>query len=41
MSAASENGLDDERAYRSPIPPPEGWTADDLDRIPDLPPTRS
>ncbi len=21
-----------------PVPPPEGWTADDLDRIPDLPP---
>jgi Uma2 family endonuclease len=38
MSAASENGLDDERAYRWPIPPPEGWTADDLDRIPGLPP---
>ena len=38
MSAASENGLDDESAYRWPIPPPEGWTADDLDRIPGLPP---
>ncbi|AVH56929.1 MULTISPECIES: Uma2 family endonuclease [Streptomyces] len=38
MSAASENGLDDERPYRWPIPPPEGWTADDLDRIPGLPP---
>ncbi|MBN3931164.1 Uma2 family endonuclease [Streptomyces verrucosisporus] len=21
-----------------PVPPPDGWTADDLDRIPDLPP---
>jgi Uma2 family endonuclease len=38
MSAASDNGLDDESAYRWPIPPPEGWTADDLDRIPGLPP---
>ncbi|MDX3458816.1 Uma2 family endonuclease [Streptomyces sp. ME02-8801-2C] len=27
-----------EPTYRWPIPPPEGWTADDLDRIPDLPP---
>jgi Uma2 family endonuclease len=38
MSAASDNGLDDESAYRWPIPPPEGWIADDLDRIPGLPP---
>jgi Uma2 family endonuclease len=42
MSAVSENGLDgrldDEPEYRWPIPPPEGWTADDLDRIPGLPP---
>jgi Uma2 family endonuclease len=38
MSAGSENGLDDESAYRWPIPPAEGWTADDLDRIPGLPP---
>ncbi|WP_128379092.1 Uma2 family endonuclease [Streptomyces cavernae] len=38
MSAASDNGLDEEPAYRWPIPPPEGWTADDLDRIPGLPP---
>ncbi|MDQ0774978.1 Uma2 family endonuclease [Streptomyces aurantiacus] len=38
MSAAFDNGLDDESAYRWPIPPPEGWTADDLDRIPGLPP---
>lgn len=38
MSAASGNGLDDEPPYRWPIPPAEGWTADDLDRIPGLPP---
>jgi Uma2 family endonuclease len=38
MSAASGNGLDDVPLYRWPIPPPEGWTADDLDRIPGLPP---
>ncbi|MEU4086097.1 Uma2 family endonuclease [Streptomyces aureus] len=38
MSASSEDGLDDEPAYRWPIPPPGGWTADDLDRIPGLPP---
>ncbi|MFF4500286.1 Uma2 family endonuclease [Streptomyces sp. NPDC001401] len=38
MSAASDDGLDDEPAYRWPIPPPGGWTADDLDRIPGLPP---
>jgi Uma2 family endonuclease len=38
MSAASDNGLDDEPSYRWPIPPAEGWTADDLDRIPGLPP---
>ncbi|MGW1727203.1 Uma2 family endonuclease [Streptomyces sp. NPDC002306] len=39
MSAASENDPDrsDTSAYRWPIPPPEGWTADDLDRIPGLP----
>ncbi|BCL28198.1 Uma2 family endonuclease [Streptomyces aurantiacus] len=30
--------LDDELAYGRPIPPAEGWTADDLDRIPDLRP---
>jgi Uma2 family endonuclease len=29
--------FDAEPPYRWPIPPPEGWTADDLDRIPDLP----
>lgn len=38
MSAASDDGLDEEPAYRWPIPPPGGWTADDLDRIPGLPP---
>ncbi|MFF7054130.1 Uma2 family endonuclease [Streptomyces griseorubiginosus] len=38
MSAASDDGMDDETAYRWPIPPAEGWTADDLDRIPGLPP---
>ncbi|MEV8032604.1 Uma2 family endonuclease [Streptomyces sp. NPDC086182] len=38
MNAASESGLEGEPAYRWPIPPPEGWTADDLDRIPGLPP---
>ncbi|MFF3379924.1 Uma2 family endonuclease [Streptomyces sp. NPDC002680] len=29
--------FDAELPYRWPIPPPEGWTADDLDRIPGLP----
>ncbi|WP_427920404.1 Uma2 family endonuclease [Streptomyces sp. cg40] len=38
MSAGSEDGLDDEPAYHWPIPPAEGWTADDLERIPGLPP---
>ncbi|NEA99803.1 Uma2 family endonuclease [Streptomyces sp. SID13726] len=38
MSAATDDGMDDEPAYRWPIPPAEGWTADDLDRIPGLPP---
>lgn len=33
MSAASE-----EHRYRWPIPPEGGWTSDDLDRIPGLPP---
>ncbi|MGW3413655.1 Uma2 family endonuclease [Streptomyces sp. NPDC000888] len=37
-STASGNGSDDEPPYRWPIPPPEGWTADDLNRIPGLPP---
>lgn len=35
MSAAPEHGL--EPRYQWPIPPAEGWTADDLDRIPGLP----
>ncbi|WP_369224891.1 Uma2 family endonuclease [Streptomyces sp. R39] len=40
MSAAAENESerDEEPAYRWPIPPAGGWTADDLDRIPGLPP---
>ncbi|WP_234535430.1 Uma2 family endonuclease [Streptomyces shenzhenensis] len=40
MSAAADNELerDDEPSYRWPIPPAGGWTADDLDRIPGLPP---
>ncbi|MGW0840371.1 Uma2 family endonuclease [Streptomyces sp. NPDC002787] len=42
MCAASNDDLDgrhdDEPEYRWPIPPAEGWTADDLDRIPGLPP---
>ncbi|MCW7946157.1 hypothetical protein AAW14_30220 [Streptomyces hygroscopicus] len=40
MSAAPEEDLqrDEESAYRWPIPPAEGWAADDLDRIPGLPP---
>ncbi|MCX4788783.1 MULTISPECIES: Uma2 family endonuclease [unclassified Streptomyces] len=37
MSAASESKLAQQR-YRWPIPPEGGWTADDLDRIPGLPP---
>ncbi|MGW3949991.1 Uma2 family endonuclease [Streptomyces sp. NPDC004752] len=38
MSAASDHELDAGPANGWPIPPAEGWTADDLDRIPDLPP---
>ncbi|MER0448250.1 Uma2 family endonuclease [Streptomyces sp. Edi4] len=42
MSAAREYGLDDEDGldseYRWPRPPAGGWTADDLDRLPNLPP---
>ncbi|GGY92158.1 Uma2 family endonuclease [Streptomyces poonensis] len=40
MSAALEHDPEpvDEPEYRWPIPPAEGWTADDLDRIPGLPP---
>ncbi|GAU64904.1 hypothetical protein SSP35_01_02400 [Streptomyces sp. NBRC 110611] len=39
MSAAPEydHGELDEH-YKYPVPPPGGWTADDLDRLPDLPP---
>ncbi|MGW0574733.1 Uma2 family endonuclease [Streptomyces sp. NPDC002920] len=37
-SAASDDRPDDEPAYRWPTPPAGGWTADDLDRIPGLPP---
>ncbi|MFE0091212.1 Uma2 family endonuclease [Streptomyces sp. NPDC058991] len=36
MSAAREYGLDDQ--YEWARPPADGWTADDLDRLPDLPP---
>jgi Uma2 family endonuclease len=37
MSAAPEHESP-EQPYRWPIPPVGGWTADDLDRIPGLPP---
>ncbi|MGW7366502.1 Uma2 family endonuclease [Streptomyces sp. NPDC054841] len=36
MSAAREYGLDEEYAW--PRPPVGGWTSDDLDLLPDLPP---
>ncbi len=36
MSAAREYGLNDD--YRWVRPPAGGWTADDLDRLPNLPP---
>lgn len=36
MSAAREYGLDDQ--YEWPRPPADGWTADDLDSLPNLPP---
>lgn len=36
MSAARDYGLDDD--YQWPRPPEGGWTADDLDRLPNLPP---
>ncbi|MGW4542777.1 Uma2 family endonuclease [Streptomyces chartreusis] len=36
MSAAREYGLDDD--FEWPRPPEGGWTADDLDRLPNLPP---
>ncbi|MGW2085514.1 Uma2 family endonuclease [Streptomyces sp. NPDC001880] len=35
MSAAPEYELDEK--YNYPVPPPQGWTADDLDRLPNLP----
>ncbi|WP_405721795.1 Uma2 family endonuclease [Streptomyces sp. NBC_00046] len=35
MSAAPEYELDEK--YNYPVPPPEGWTAEDLDRLPNLP----
>ncbi|WP_438486387.1 Uma2 family endonuclease [Streptomyces sp. S186] len=39
MSAAPEYDLDElDEHYNYPVPPPGGWTADDLDRLPDLPP---
>lgn len=36
MSAARDYGLDDD--YEWPRPPAAGWTADDLDELPNLPP---
>lgn len=36
MSAAREYGLDDDHEWARP--PADGWTADDLDRLPNLPP---
>ena len=36
MSAAREYGLGDD--YQWPRPPDGGWTADDLDKLPNLPP---
>ncbi|MEU6575356.1 Uma2 family endonuclease [Streptomyces sp. NPDC046805] len=36
MSAARDNGLDEDREW--PRPPQGGWLADDLDRLPNLPP---
>lgn len=39
MSAAHEYGLDEQYGqYEWPRPPQGGWTADDLDRLPNLPP---
>ncbi|MEV5377219.1 Uma2 family endonuclease [Streptomyces nondiastaticus] len=35
MSAAPEFELDEQ--YNYPVPPPQGWTAEDLDRLPNLP----
>ncbi|XXZ50970.1 Uma2 family endonuclease [Streptomyces cavourensis] len=37
MSGAPEPRLE-QQPYRWPVPPEGGWTADDLDRIPGLPP---
>lgn len=36
MSAARDSELDDD--YQWPRPPEDGWTADDLDKLPNLPP---
>jgi Uma2 family endonuclease len=38
VSPVAERQLSPESEYRLPLPPPGGFTADDLDRIPDLPP---
>ncbi|MFJ4838429.1 Uma2 family endonuclease [Streptomyces sp. NPDC088746] len=38
MSAAPEPRFEQQQPYRWPVPPEGGWTADDLDRIPGLPP---
>ncbi|WP_406146542.1 Uma2 family endonuclease [Streptomyces sp. NBC_01012] len=38
MSAAPEPRLEPQQPYRWPVPPEGGWTADDLDRLPGLPP---
>ncbi|WP_052745995.1 hypothetical protein [Allosalinactinospora lopnorensis] len=35
---ATEPSVAPSRSVNWPVPPPEGFTADDLDRIPDLPP---
>ncbi|MFD4667854.1 Uma2 family endonuclease [Streptomyces halstedii] len=35
MSAAPDDELTE--PYRYPVPPPQGWVAEDLDRLPDLP----
>ncbi|WP_416370576.1 Uma2 family endonuclease [Streptomyces sp. PR69] len=36
MSAVRDYGLDEDHKW--PVPPEGGWTADDLDRLPNLPP---
>jgi Uma2 family endonuclease len=38
MSAAPDREFDFDERYNYPVPPPGGWTADDLDRLPGLPP---